>query len=611
MKLPVFLFSLVFMAGTALSAPSPFKSTPETAIAHPGIPKYNNDFQHFDYANPSAPKGGELSFLVQGSYDSFNPYIPHGRAAADTELLYDSLMEFSADEPYSAYGLVAESVERAPDLSWVIFNLRPEARFHDDHPITADDVVFSYNRLITEGDPVYKMNFSQVKSAKALSDHRVLFEFKEPSQRKLPFLLAAMPVLPEHFWKSDKRDFGKSGLTVPLGSGPYKVLRHDNDQVIYERVRNYWAKDLPINKGRHNFDTIRAEYIRNNASLLEAFKSGLVNFHYEPVSKHWYTSYDFPAIQKGDVIKERFKVISFIGMNGFMMNTRRPPLDNWLVREALILLFDFEWTNQHLMFNEYKRVNSYFVNTDLAASGLPSPEELKLLKPFQNQLPNEVFTQVYKPPVTDGSGNIRQHKLKALKLLHKAGWELVDGKLLHKESKKPLTITMINSFPQMETTILPYKKNLNAMGIEMVLHTLDSGQFVRRMKSFDYDLINWAYGHHPVPGLELINQFGSHSKDEEGSKNLSGIQNPAVDHLIRKLDSATSRAELTTYTRALDRALLWGHYAIPKWYMESARSAHDKRLKHPDNIQNLYRLENSVWWFEPSQRTDKVASNRS
>lgn len=397
-------FVLISCSPNLLALPVAQKATPAHAISmYDESPKYSADFQHFEYVNFEAPKGGAISTYEIGPFDSFNPFLLKGSATNYISMIYDTLLEWSADEPYTAYGLLAESIELPADKSWVAFNLRPEARFNDQHPITADDVIFSYRQLLEHGHPSWKNNFENVKSVTKTSNHRVLFTFTDSNQRKLPFFLGQLTVFPKHFWESGKHDFSKANLDIPLGSGPYHIDSFKaGSQVIFRRSAQYWGKDLPINAGRHNFDLFTLDYFRDHTVAFEAFKAGNYTIRFENSATKWYTGYDFPAVNKGDVVRELIPVKINMGMNSFAFNLRRPPMDNPKVREALILAFDFDWINKHQMHDEYSRCNSYFTTHDFAASGLPSAEELKVLEPFRNQLPEKLFTDIYQPPTTDG-----------------------------------------------------------------------------------------------------------------------------------------------------------------------------------------------------------------
>ena len=597
----IFCLALTLSHLPLLSA-APIKVTKTHALTLLDEPKYLSGFKHFDYVNPKAPKAGVFSMNVAGEFDSFNPFITHGNASWSIEIIYDSLLSYSADEPYTAYGLVAESIELPEDRSWVAFNIDPKATFHDGHPMTAEDVVFTLNILRKHGLPSYKLNFAEVESATAVSVSRVLFTFKSPQQRKLPFLIGQLPILPKHFWEDSAHDFTKGNLNIPLGSGAYKISSFKpGHRIIYERVENYWARNHPIKVGRHNFEKHVYDYYRDNNVAFEAFKKGDYHFRYEPISRIWYTSYQFPAIQNGDAIAERIKTRQNWGMNSFAFNTRRPHLKNPKVRRALTLVYDFESLNKNMMYSEYSRTNSYFVDTNFASSGLPGKDEIALLEPFRDQLPAELFTTEYTLPATDGTGNIRQSLNQATQLLKEAGFVKKNNKLINPETGTPVVLDVINPYPQIESTLVAYKKNLSKLGVELNIKTIDNSQFLRRIRDFNFDLANWVYGHERVPGKEMLGNFGSDGRNETGSLNISGINNPVIDHLIMLTEQAKSMQELKTIVRALDRVLLWGHYVVPKWNSNKGqRIARRKELRHL-NIEGLNWVEISSWWYESNK----------
>ena len=595
----LFSFAVVLLYISEVIA-APVKVTKTHALTLLESPKYPRGFKHLNYVNPQAPKGGVFSMIVSGGFDSFNPFITQGNPSWSIDVIYDTLLSFSADEPYTAYGLVAESIELPEDNSWVAFNIHPQARFHDGKPMTADDLVFTLNILRKHGQPFYKQAYAEVESVTATSAKRVLYTFKHPGQRKLPFLIGQLPVLPKHFWEDPAHDFSRGNFDIPLGSSAYRVSGYKaGHQVTYERVKDYWASNHPLKVGRHNFDKLVYDYYRDNNVAFEAFKKGDYGFHYELISKNWYTSYTFPAIQRGDIIAERIKTSESWGMNSFAFNTRRPHLRDPRVRRALILAYDFESLNKNMMYSEYERTNSYFVQTAFAASGLPSAEEIALLEPFRNQLPAELFTSPYTLPVTDGAGNNRQFLNQAAKLLKEAGFEKKNNQLINPETGTPVVLDVINPHPQIESTLVAYKKHLAKLGIELTIKTIDSSQFLHRIRDFNFDLANWVYDHERMPGKEMLSQFGSEGRNDTGSLNISGINSPVVDYLIMRTEQAKTMKELQTIVRALDRVLLWGNYVIPKWNSHKGeRIARRKELKHLP-IDGLNWVEVSSWWYEP------------
>src|SRR5690606_11659224 len=419
--LAVTLLLTVFASGVA-------RGEPAHAIAMHGEPKYGPDFTHFDYVNPDAPKGGELRLGAEGTFDSFNPYIPRGTPAAGAAVAIESLMTSSADEPFTEYGLIADSIETPPDRSWVIFTLRPEARWHDGEPITADDVIFSLETLKTKGHPFYRFYYQSIVEAEKLGERKVRFTFAEGDNRELPLIAGQLPILPKHYWES--RDFARTTLEPPLGSGPYRVADFEPGRfVTLERVEDYWGKDLPVNRGQNNFDIIRTDYYRDATVIREALKAGAIDYRLENQAKAWALDYDTPAVASGALKKTEFEHERPTGMQAFVMNSRRPIFSDERVRQALAYAFDFEWTNRTLFFGLYARTKSYFSNSELAAEGLPGPRELELLEPYRDRLPPEIFTKVYEPPSTDGTGWPRENLRRAFALLEEAGWVVRDMRL--------------------------------------------------------------------------------------------------------------------------------------------------------------------------------------
>ncbi|QVI72036.1 MULTISPECIES: extracellular solute-binding protein [Pseudomonas syringae group] len=559
-------------------------------------PKYPADFKHFDYVNPDAPKGGTLRQAGFGGFDSLNPFINKGVPADDIGLIYDTLARSSLDEPFTEYGLVAGKIEKSPDNSWVRFYLRPEARFHDGHPIRADDVEFSFKTLMEHGSPMYKGYYADVDQVIVEDPLRVLFKFKHKGSRELPLILGQLPVLPKHFWAD--RDFSKGNLDFPLGSGPYKVADvKAGRSVSYERVKDYWAKDLPINKGFYNFDVLTTDYYRDNTVALEAGKAGQFDYWIETSAKNWATAYDTPAVRDGRLIKEELPNGNPTGMQGFVFNLRKPVFQDVRVREALTLLLDFEWTNKQLFNGSYSRTKSYFDNSEMAASGLPSAEELKLLEPLRGKIPDRVFSEPFTLPVTDGSGMIRPQQRRAFQLLQEAGWKIVDDKMVDAQGN-PVKIEFLMAQTEFERILLPYKRNLSDLGIELVIRRADVSQYINRLRSRDYDMIVTGYPQSSSPGNEQRVYFDSSSADNPGSRNFMGLKDPAVDSLVNGLINADSRQSLITHTKALDRVLLWGFYVVPNWHIKTWRVAYWNHLDHP-KAKALSDIGLMTWWARP------------
>ncbi|SER54958.1 microcin C transport system substrate-binding protein [Pseudomonas sp. NFACC02] len=573
------------------------QAAPQHAITlYNEAPKYPADFKHFDYVNPNAPKGGILRSAGFGGFDSLNPFISKGVPADDIGLIYDTLMRQGLDEPFTEYGLIAGKIEKAPDNSWVRFYLRPEARFNDGHPVRADDVVFSFNTLIKDGSPLYRSYYADVDQVVAEDPLTVLFKFKHDNNRELPLIIGQLPVLPKHWWAT--RDFNKGNLEIPLGSGPYKVVEvKPGRSVRYERVKDYWGKDLPVNKGFYNFDRLSTDYYRDNTVALEALKAGAFDFWQEMTAKNWATAYDVPAVREGRLIKEEIPNGNPQGMQGFIFNLRKPMFQDIRVRQALSLLLDFEWTNKQLFFGTYTRTKSYFDNSDMASRGLPSEAELKILEPLRGKLPEPVFTDEFKLPVTDGSGIIREQQRKAFQLFKEAGWKIVGDKMVDTEGK-PVNIEFLLAQTEFERVLLPFKRNLADLGINLEIRRVDVSQYITRRRSRDYDMIVGSFPQSSSPGNEQREYWDSSAADKPGSYNLIGLKDPAIDTLVSGLINADSRQSLIDHTRALDRALLWGYYVIPNWHIKTWRLAYWDHLGHPKRTP-LYDIGTMTWWVKP------------
>lgn len=582
-----------FSAQTAASAPEP-----QYGIAMHGEPKYQKDFAHFDYVNPDAPKGGTLRMaIVANGFDSFNPFTIRGVAAAGIgSYVYDTLLESSADEPFSEYGLIAESVETPPDRSYVTFNLRKEARFQDGEPITAEDVKFSFNILVTKGHPFYRNYYADVSSVTVENPHRIRFDFGDTSNRELPLILGQIPIFPAHYW-ADK-EFGDNGLTPPVGSGPYRIGKFEAGRSItYERVKDYWAKDLGVRKGRYNFDQINYDYYTDDTVALESFRAGNFDFRLESSAKNWATAYTGSKFDNGTIVTEAIEHHRPTGMQGFIYNTRRSVFSDPKVREALAYAFDFEWANKNLFYGQYTRTDSYFENSELASSGLPEGRELAILEPFRDELKDEVFTKVYEPPTTDGQKGLRQNLRIALGLLHSAGYTIRDGKMINEETGKRLTFEILLFQKTFERVVLPFKNNLARLGIDVTVHMVDSNQYIQRVREFDFDMITQVLPQSNSPGNEQRDYWHSSNVNVTGSRNYIGVNSPVVDQLVNEVIQAPDREELVQRTRALDRVLLHGYYVIPHWHLTSDRVAYWKKLHHPDETpMNGVDLNN--WWVQ-------------
>lgn len=569
-------------------------------IAMHGDLKYPADFKHFEYANPDAPKGGNVTLSGYGTFDSFNPFIVKGDAEAYTGLMYDTLTVHSSDEPFSVYGLIAEKMEYAADRSWIIFHINPKARFHDGSPITADDVVFTFNTLVEKGKPFYRAYYSDVTKVEALDRQRVKFTGRDGKNRELPLILGDLNVLPKHYWEG--RDFSVSNQDIPLGSGPYKLKTFDSGKTaVYERVKDYWAADLPARKGYYNFDTINVEYYREDTVLLEAFKSGRYDYREENSSKRWATEYVGAPFEQGKIIKEELAHKNPTGMQAFVMNIRRDLFKDARVREALDYAFDFEWTNKQLFYDAYKRTNSFFSNSDLAATGLPEGKELALLEPYRDDLPAELFTQPYQSPTTDGSGKNRNNVRKAVELLKSAGWEYKGTDLVNTATGQPFKFEILLYSKDFERVALPFIKNLKKLGIEASARIVDTTNYVRIIRDFDYDMIIGGFGQSNSPGNEQRDYWFSQFSDHKGSQNYIGVKDPIVDALIDKVVSAESRDDLIAACRALDRVLLWNHFVIPQWHINTHRIAYWNKFARPAIAPMYGDVGFMTWWLDPAR----------
>jgi len=577
---------------------------PVHGLAMNGQPKYGPDFTHFDYADPDAPKGGTVRLAATGTFDSFNPFIVKGNSADGLGLLFDTLTEQSLDEPFTEYGLVAERIELAPDRSSLTFRLRKEARFHDGSPVTAADVAFTFRTLVEQGTPHYAQYYADVERVETAGPLTVTFFFKPGASQELPLILGQLPVLPEKFWQG--RDFSASSLEVPVGSGPYRIGEFKAGQrLTFARDPGYWGRDLPVNRGRHNFDTIIYDYYRDLTVTLEAFKAGEYDFRQEYNSKQWATGYTGPAVERGLIRTENIPHKLSQGMQCFAFNTRRAIFADSLVRKALTHAFDFEWSNRNLFYGQYARSTSFFSNSDMASSGAPTPEEKAILEPLG--LPAEVSTQAFSLPATDGSGNIRENLRTAADLLKEAGWVVQNGKLT--KDGKPFVFEMLLVQPDFERVVLPFQRNLARLGITMSVRMVDTSQYLERLRGFDFDMIVTSFPQSLSPGNEQRSFWHSASADMPGSRNYCGIKDPAIDKLVDLVIAAPDRESLILRCKALDRALLWGWYVIPQWHATSWRVAYWDKFGRPDKLAD-YGLDFQSWWVDPLKEKDLAGKRK-
>ena len=602
----------LLLISLALSSPASATITESHGYAQFGTLKYPARFTHFDWVNPQAPKGGTLRVMAFGTFDTVNPYTFKGTSPVTTaNFLQYGINELneplmvgtgqyspSGDEPASSYGLIAQSVEYSEDRSWVVFNLRPEARFHDGAPITAYDVAFSYRTLLKDGHPLYRTALQEVLRVDILNKQRIRFVFKRSGNPLLILRLGELPVLPQHYWKD--RDFKATTFEPPLGSGPYRITSvTPGRQLMFERVKDYWGKDLPVNRGKYNFDRMEVEFYRDSDVAFEAFKAGEFDIYIEHQAKNWVNGYNFPAVRRGEVIKAQIPHQIPTQTQGLFMNSRRATFADVKTREALGLMFDFEWTNRALFSDAYKRTSSYYPNSEFTASGLPVGHEWLMLKPYKEQLPARLFTEPFTLPKTDGRGIPRETMRKALALLAEAGWKL-HGQRLQDKDGQPLRFELLLVNPSLERLYQPYIENLNSIGIDARLRTVDRAQYKQRLDQFDFDMISMTLGQTLSPGLEQWQYFHSSQVNVKGSKNYAGIANPVVDHLLEQLLAARTRDEQVAAGKALDRVLLWQHYSIPNWYLNYHRLAYRNRLAFVTTPP--YTLGLSAWWLKSSEK---------
>jgi microcin C transport system substrate-binding protein len=573
--------------------------------------KYPSGFKYFDYVNPDAPKGGVVRVTGIGTYDNFNLVVGglKGTTAQGIDLIYDTLMVNSLDEVTSTYGLLAESVNYPDDYSSVTYRLRPNAKWHDGKPVTPDDVIFSLDAFKTN-HPRYAAYYQHVVKAEKTGEHDVTFTFDMPGNRELPQIVGEINVLPKHWFEGadkagNKRNVANTTLEPPLGNGAYRIKEFvPGRSVVYERVKDYWGKDLPVNIGRDNFDEIRYEYYRDTLVALEAFKADQIDYRLENSAKNWATAYDFPAVKDKRVVLEEFPILRSGGMQAFVLNTRRAKFSDPRVRRALNLVFDFEEMNKQLFFGQYHRIASYFEGTELASSGLPSGRELEILETVRDQVPPEVFTTEYKNPVNGSPEAVRNNLREALRLLREAGYEVRNQKLVNAKTGEPMTIELLNltADPNGERLFLFYKPSLERLGITVTVRNVDEAQYEYRERNWDYDVITGLWGESLSPGNEQREYWGSKAADEVGSRNLIGVKNPAVDKLIDRVIFAKDREDLVAATKALDRVLMWNNYLVPQWTYGKVRTARWDRFGRPNELPKYGQgAFPTVWWWDAAK----------
>ncbi len=597
-----FLFAALVFA-TAL-ATKPIAAAPTHGLAMHGDLKYPADFTHFDYANPKAPKGGTLRIAVQGAFDSLNPLIIKGKPAPGIrEYVYESLMARSYDEPFSLYGLLAEKVETPDDRSWVAFTLNPKARFSDGHPVTVDDVIFSHALLRDHGRPNHRLYYSKVARVERFGERGVKFIFKPDGDREMPLIMGLMPVLPKHILENT--DFEKTTLTPPIGSGPYRITKVSpgaSGYLVYERDPNYWGKDLPVNRGRFNFDKLRYDYYRDGNAIFEAFKTGLSDLRYENKPNRWAVGYKFPAVRAGKVKKETFEMAIPAGMRGLVFNLRRPLFQDIRVRKALGLMFNFEWINRSLFYGLYQRTGSYFDRSELSSRGRPADAiERQLLAPFPGAVEPDILEGRWHPPISDISGRDRRNRRKAFALLQAAGWQLKGQQLVHRQTGMPFKFEILAASREQEKILLEFSRALRRLGITARVRQVDSAQYQRRKTNFDFDMIENVWRASLSPGNEQNFRWSSQAADQPGSFNYAGVKNPAVDAMIQHIVAARDRKTFVAAVRALDRVLLSGHYVIPLYHTPGLWVAHWNHLQHPQK-NTLYGPQITTWWSSEPEK---------
>ncbi|WP_282343558.1 extracellular solute-binding protein [Pseudomonas sp. PS02288] len=606
-----FLLSLLF--GLMTCTPAFAAISVSHGYAQFGTLKYPADFSHFDWVNPHAHKGGTLRVMASGTFDTLNPYTLKGSPPSSTadfldygvselnETLLAGTGDYdpSGDEPASSYGLIASSVEYNEDRSWVVFNLRPEARFHDGVPITAYDVAFSYRLLRKQGHPQYRTSLQEVERVDILGRQRIRFVFKRAGNPLLILRLGELPVLPQHYWKD--RDFTATTYEAPLGSGPYRITRvSPGRRLVFERVANWWGENLPVNRGKYNFDRVEVEFYRDSHIAFEAFKAGEFDIYIEHQAKNWANGYRFPAVEQGAVVRAEIPHKIPTQTQALFMNSRRAPFADIAVREAVGLMFDFEWANRTQFNDAYRRAESYYPNSAFSATGVPTDAELQLLERYRAQLPEKLFEEPFDVPHTDGRGIPRETLRRALGLLAGAGYRLSGQRLLDADGR-PLRFEILLVNPNLERILQPYAENLARIGIDVSLRTVDRAQYKQRLDQYDYDMILLTLPQTLSPGLEQWQYFHSSQVALKGGRNYAGVANPVVDGLLESLLAAGTELQQQAAARALDRVLLWQHYSIPNWYIDYHRIAYRNRFAFVTTPP--YTLGLRAWWLKPTENS--------
>jgi microcin C transport system substrate-binding protein len=571
-----------------------------------GEAKYPADFSHFDYVNPQAPKYGKVTYGQVGTFDNFNRYASRGVAGAATGQLYDTLMFSPADEVDAYYPLIAEKVRYAGDYSWLEVDINPAAKFHDGQPITAHDVEFTFQTFMTKGVPQYRVYYQDIESVKAISDTTARIEMKNPNREKLFSLAQSMTVLPKHFWQD--KDFSEPLDTPPVGSGAYKVASYKSGQSLtYELVEDYWAKDLPVNVGRNNFKHVQYDYYRDETVMLEAFKAGEFDYREESSAKFWANSYTGANFDRGFIKKEEIPHSKPTGTQSLVFNIQKPVFSDPKVREALNYALDFQWMNANMFYNQYERTRSYFQNTEYEAKGLPTKDEIAVLEPFGDKIPPRVYSDEYQPPVTDGSGRIRPQMRTAFALLKEAGWELQNKVMTNVDTGETMSFELLIYSPTTERIAIPVQKNLKRMGIDMKIRTIDTTQYIKRLRERDFDMVSSAYPAftHPSPDMMIV----WHSSYIDSTYNRAGVSDPVVDALTMEIaDNQEDPEKLLSLGRALDRYLQWNFSIIPQWHSSIYRVATWDKFERPE-VTPKYDLAIDTWWVS-KEKASKLPAKR-
>ena len=568
--------------------------------------KYPSGFKQFDYVNANAPKGGAACQIALGPFDNFNMVVAgiKGSLVLGTDLVYETLFMPALDEVSSEYGLLAEAMSYPDDFSSVSFRLRAEAKWHDGKPVTPEDVIFSFNAF-NKFSPQVAASYHHVVKVEKTGEREIAFTFDAPGNRKLPQIIGQLTILSKEWWEGTdkdgkKRSVGESSLEPPLGSGAYRIKEFSAGRsIVYERVKNYWGRNVNVNIGRNNFDELRFEYFRDATVAIEAFKANTVDWRSENSAKNWATGYDFAAVTEKRVILEEFPINNVGIMQAFAFNIRRDKFKDPRVRLAFNYAFDFEALNKQIFFGQYKRIASYFEGTELAATGLPTGRELELLHTVRDKVPAELFTKAYSNPASDNPIAIRTNQREAIRLLKEAGFDMLNQQLVNKQTSEPFTVEFLANAPVFERVFLFYKPSLERIGITVSVRTVDEAQYENRLRNWDFDIITYAWGESLLPGNEQRSYWGSQAADQAGADNVIGIKNPAVDAMIEHIVFAKNQADLVAATKALDRVLLWNHYVVPQWAYGKLRTARWDRFSHPNPLPK-YGMSGfpNLWWWD-------------